>query len=89
MTQAPAVLKAAEKDLLNAYFVLSLMSGCAPRRRALRWDHVDLDGRTPYMAVWRSVRAGSDIKTRSSRRTLALPERAVEIGRGPSLGAHS
>jgi site-specific recombinase XerD len=31
------------------------------------------------MGVWRSVRAGGDTKTRGSRRTLALPERCVEV----------
>lgn len=32
----------------------------------------------PYVAVWRSVRAGGDTKTRRSRRTLALPKRCVD-----------
>src|SRR6185437_3479678 len=32
----------------------------------------------PHIAVWRSVRAGADTKTRKSRRTLALPQRCVE-----------
>jgi integrase len=31
------------------------------------------------MAVWRSVRAGGDTKTRKSRRTLALPQRCVDV----------
>lgn len=31
----------------------------------------------PIMAVWRSIRAGSDTKTERSRRTLALPQSAV------------
>ncbi len=31
------------------------------------------------MAVWRSVRAGGDTKTKKSRRTLALPARCVEV----------
>ena len=40
----------------------------------------------PSMAVWRSVRATGDTKTRLSRRTLALPARCVEVlmtHRGP------
>ncbi len=79
VTQARAVLKAAEKDRLNAYFVLSMFTGIRTEEaRALRWDHVDLDGPTPNVAVWRSVRAGGETKTRRSRRTLSLPERAVE-----------
>jgi len=31
----------------------------------------------PHLAVWRSVRAGGDTKTRKSRRTLALPVRCI------------
>src|SRR5262245_22751629 len=31
----------------------------------------------PSIAVWRSVRAGGDTKTRKSRRTLALPTRCI------------
>lgn len=31
----------------------------------------------PHMRVWRSVRAGGETKTQSSRRTLALPHRAI------------
>ncbi|MEW9530048.1 tyrosine-type recombinase/integrase [Microbispora sp. NPDC049125] len=33
----------------------------------------------PHEAVWRSVRAGGDTKTRKSRRTLALPKLCVEV----------
>lgn len=52
VTQAQVVLKAAEKDRLNAYFVVSVSTGIpAEEARALRWDHVDLDGSTPQIAV--------------------------------------
>ena len=79
VAQARAVLKAAESDRLNAYFVLSLVTGVRTEEaRALRWDDVDLDGPTPSVAVWRSVRAGGDVRTQKSRRTLALAERAVK-----------
>jgi integrase len=46
-------------------------------------EHVDLGDvasvppRPASVAVWRSVRAGGDTKTRTSRRTLALPHLAV------------
>jgi integrase len=77
--QALAVLKAAEDDRLRAYFVLSLLTGVRTEEaRALRWDHIHLNARVPYIDVWMSVRAGGDVKTRTSRRSLALPERAVE-----------
>jgi integrase len=47
--------------------------------RALRWDHVNLDGAS--IAVWRSVRLGGDTKTSKSRRTLGLPQAVVEAPR--------
>ena len=47
--------------------------------------HVDLDGDPsasppvpPHIAVWRSVRAHGETKTERSRRTLALPQVAVQ-----------
>jgi integrase len=82
--QAAALLRAARDDsYLGAYVIVSLTTGIRTEEgRALRWDHVDLDGHPragmpPHMAVWRSVRAGSDTKTERSRRTLALPQSAV------------
>ena len=84
--QAEAVLKAAEKSSSYAYIVVSLLTGARTEElRPLTWDHVFLKGHPeadppvpPYMAVWRSVRAGGDTKTRRSRRTIALPARCVE-----------
>jgi integrase len=66
--------------------VVSLLTGARTEElRALRWEHVDLDSRPsavqsapPHLEVWRSVREGGDTKTMKSRRTLALPIRAVE-----------
>jgi integrase len=75
--QAAAVLKAAEGSRLSAYVVLCLMTGIRTEEaRALRWDHVDLDAGS--IAVWRSVRLGGDTKTSKSRRTLGLPQAAVD-----------
>ena len=72
-------------DRRHHYIVLSLIGGRTEELRALRWDHVHLDGELahapplpPYVEVYRSVRAGGDTKTRRSRRTLALPTRCVE-----------
>ena len=87
MTAAEAAaLLAAAKDhpRIGAYVILSLTTGIRTEEaRALRWDHVDLDGdpdaRTPVppsIAVWRSVRLHGDTKTEKSRRTLALPQNA-------------
>ncbi|MFC4111092.1 site-specific integrase [Nonomuraea zeae] len=86
MAQAEEVLQAAEGRSLNAYIVVSLLTGARTEElRALRWDHVDLIGNLdavpsvpPHIAVWRSVRNGGDTKTRKSRRTLALPRRCVD-----------
>jgi integrase len=84
--QAEAVLTASEESRVHAYIVLSLLTGARTEElRALTWDHVDLVGRPddnppvpPHVAVWRSVRAGGDTKTRKSRRTIALPKRCVD-----------
>ena len=71
---------------LHAYIVLCLLTGCRTEEaRALRWDHVDLDGDPdaeppvpPHVAVWRSVRSHGDVKTQKSRRTLRLPVAVVD-----------
>jgi integrase len=68
-------------ELMYAYIVLSLLVGVRTEEaRALRWDHVNLDGDPhadppvpPHVALWRSVRDRGDTKTKRSRRTLALP----------------
>ncbi|MFI9580300.1 tyrosine recombinase XerC [Streptomyces sp. NPDC052236] len=86
LAQAEAVLVAAEDSPLYAYIVVSLLTGGRTEEiRPLRWDHVDLDGAPdanpvipPHIAVWRSVRSTGDTKTKKSRRTLALPGRAID-----------
>ncbi len=72
--------------LMYAYIVLSLLVGVRTEEaRALRWQHVNLDGDPgadpsipPHVAVWRSVRVHGETKTERSRRTLGLPQMAVE-----------
>jgi integrase len=77
LDEAGALLAAAEKSRLHAFIVLCLLTGVrSEEARALRWDHVDLDAGT--IMVWRSVRAHGDTKTNRSRRTLKLPEIAVD-----------
>jgi len=67
---------------LEALFVLAITLGLRPGElRALTWDHVDLDNGVIH--VWKSARRGGDTKTPKSRRSLALPCRAIE-----SLRAH-
>jgi integrase len=77
---------------MYAYIVMALPAGARTEElRALTWDHVDLLGKPdaepptpPHIAVWRSVRVGGDTKTRTSRRTLALPAKCVD-----ALSEHS
>ena len=65
------------ENRLAAYVVVSLLAGVRTEEaRALAWAEVDLDAGT--VAVYRSVRAKGDTKTRKSRRLLKLPRRAVE-----------
>jgi integrase len=81
LAQAQALIKAAQTSRLHAYIVLCLLTGCRTEEaRALRWDHVDLDGNPdakppvpPHIAVWRSARSHGDVKTQKSRRTLRMP----------------
>jgi hypothetical protein len=87
LAQASAILDAVAETKMRAYGVVSLLTG--PRTEELRaphWTDIDLVGLPddqppvpPTMAVWRSVRATGDTKTRLSRRTLALPARCVEV----------
>jgi integrase len=71
---------------MYAYIAVSLLAGLRTEEaRALRWDHVDLDGDPdaspavpPHVAVWRSVRVHGETKTERSRRTLGLPQLAVD-----------
>ena len=86
MVQAEAVLSAAERSSMRGYIVVALLTGARTEElRALTWDHVDLAGDPsasppvpPNVRVWRSVRTGGETKTRKSRRSLALPQRAVD-----------
>ena len=87
LEQAQALVQAAEASRLQAYIVLSLLTGCRTEEaRALTWDNVELVGdpdaeppAPPHVAVWRSVRSHGDVKTKKSRRTLRLPMAAVEV----------
>ncbi|HMH91312.1 MAG TPA: site-specific integrase, partial [Streptosporangiaceae bacterium] len=61
---------------LSAYVVLSLLTGVRTEEaRALHWAEVDLEACT--VAVYRSVRAKGDTKTRRSRRVLKMPKQVA------------
>ncbi len=87
VAQAKALLDQDDRSTYGAYTLLGLLTGARTEElRALTWDHVDLEGDPdcdppvpPHMRVWRSVRADGDTKTRRSRRTIALPDRCIEI----------
>jgi hypothetical protein len=69
--------EADESRRLEALFVLSLMLGLRPGElRKLTWDHVDLD--KGIIHVWRSASRTGDVNTPQSKRSLVLPQRAVE-----------
>ena len=85
LEQASALLAAAEGTRMHAYISLCLATGIRTEEaRALRWEHVafgDPAAQPPVpasAAVWRSVRSHGDTKTEKSRRTLGLPQMAVD-----------
>ena len=89
LVQAESVLKAADRARLRirAYIVVSLLTGARTEEiRALRWHDVDLAGGPeldppvpPHVELVRSVRAGGDTKTRTSRRAVELARRAADV----------
>ena len=85
LDQASALLAAAAGTRMHAYISLCLATGIRTEEaRALCWEHIDFgdpDADPPVLAsaaVWRSVRSHGDTKTEKSRRTLALPQMAVD-----------
>ena len=89
LAQAEAVLKAADCAQLRirAYIIVSLLTGARTEEmRALRWHDVNLVGKPdvdppvpPHVELVRSVRAGGDTKTRTSRRAVELAQRAAGV----------
>ena len=76
LAEAMAVLHAAAGSPLDAYVVLSLLTGARTEElRALQWADVDLTA--GVLSVTRSVRDAGKLKTIKSRRRLALPALAV------------
>jgi integrase len=85
LQQASDVLDKTRRHHMHAYIV-SLLVGLRPEEvRALRWSRVHLaedGGEVPHVEVWRSVRVGGDVKTRKSRRTLAISGYVVAVLKG-------
>ena len=92
LAQVEALLAASADHWMHAYVALCVGTGIRTEEiRVLEWSSVDLEGNPdaaspvpPSVQVWRSVRARGDVKTEKSRRTLALPQLAVD-----ALRAHS
>ena len=85
LQQASALLAAAKGTRMHAYISLCLATGIRTEEaRALRWEHVVFGDPAAQpsvpasAAVWRSVRSHGDTKTEKSRRTLGLPQMAVD-----------
>jgi len=85
LEQASALLAVTEGTRMHGYISLCLATGIRTEEaRALRWEHVvfgDPAAKPPVpasAAVWRSVRSHGDTKTEKSRRTLGLPQMAVD-----------
>jgi integrase len=93
LEQAVALMAATTGTRLEAYIVLSLLSGLRTEEvRALLWEHVvawaggtwhpvseaGFDHKQIAVFVWRADRAGGDTKTPKSRRMLALPRKCAE-----------
>jgi integrase len=80
--QVAALLNAKTSSWIYAYVVVSLLIGIRTEEaRALTWDRTHLEqaaGVPARVEVWRSVRATGDTKTEKSRRTLRLPQLAVD-----------
>ncbi len=83
-------MKAAEETRWYGYIAVSLLSGLRTEEvRALRWEHVHLDDgpeTVSHIDVWRAERAGGDVKTPKSRRSLRLPDLCVEALRKQDHG---
>jgi integrase len=86
LQQVSALLDASAGSWIHAYIALCIGTGIRTEEiRALDWSAVDLDGDRharpavpPNVQVWRSVRARGELKTEKSRRTLAMPQLAVD-----------
>lgn len=81
--QARALLEAVRGDRLEALYAVTIACGLRQAEvLGLRWEDVDLDGRSLRIVYTLDRRDGryvlDDPKTRSSRRTVALPPFAVD-----------
>ena len=81
--EAKRLLEAAEQDRYHALITLGLMSGARwGELTALTWNRLDLENRT--MQITRTLVKGKggysfeDCKTKGSRRTVALGQRAID-----------
>lgn len=76
--QAETVLDAAQDHALRAYVVLSLLLAARRNCAPCTGTRSTSSPTPPSIAVYRSVRAGGDTRTTTSRRRLTLPQRCVD-----------
>lgn len=95
LEQIYALLEASAIQQIGAYIALSAFTGIRTEEaRPLEWRHLHLNpvvgqicscGRehevnsVPHVEIWHSVRARGETKTPGSRRTVAIPDLAVEM----------
>ncbi|MFC3490971.1 site-specific integrase [Glycomyces rhizosphaerae] len=95
LEQTLLLLDASRGRPIRGYIALSVLTGIRTEEaRPLQWRHLHLHpvkgqicscGQvhpktlTPYVEMWHSVREDGDTKTPKSRRTVTLPELAVDI----------
>lgn len=95
LEQALLLLDASRGRPIRGYIALSVLTGIRTEEaRPLEWRHLHLhpvEGQVcscgqvhpntlpPYVEMWHSVREDGDTKTPKSRRTVTLPELAVDI----------
>lgn len=95
LEQVVALVEASRVRPIGAYIALSVFTGIRTEEaRPLEWRHLHLnptrgqicscgsehvESRLPHVEIWHSVREDGETKTPGSKRTVALPDFAVEI----------
>lgn len=81
MQQVEAVLQATEGTWMHAMFAVGFLMGLRPGEiRALKWGRDGVDLRKGVIYVLKAARQGGDgeTKTKTSRRSITMPQRVVD-----------
>ncbi|WP_168801665.1 tyrosine-type recombinase/integrase [Glycomyces buryatensis] len=95
LEKVAALLESSRGRPIGSYIALSVFTGIRTEEaRPLEWQHLHLrpvkgqicscgsehaESQLPHVEIWRSVRIDGDTKTPDSRRTVALPDIAVDL----------